>query len=115
MWFHAETDRGAYIAVVDGGRGFGVQREPGPFIADRYIEQSDGEAWEKFSLAYFDGTIEVWYKDELHIGVTDEEPYEDGFQTIALSQSTGSTYFDNIVICKLSEPYTPPVVEEDVD
>ncbi len=117
MWmrFHQEDDRGAYIAVHFGGQDFHLQREPGGAMAYRTVPPGDGETWEQFSVSYFNGTIEVWYNDELHIGVTDEEPYEDGFQSISLSISEGSTFFDNLVICELSEPYIPPVSEENVE
>jgi len=117
MWmrFHQENDRGAYIAVHFGNADFFLQREPGGSMGYRTVPPGDGETWEQFSATYFDGTIEAWYNGELHIGVSDGEPYEDGFQSISLAVSEGSTFLDNLVICELSEPYTPPVVEEEVE
>ena len=113
MWmrFHQENDRGAYIGVVDGGIGFGIQKEPGPFIADRYVQASDGETWEKWSLVYYDGTLEAWVNDELHVGIDDDDPYVDGFLSMAFGPSGGNTHIDNLVVCELAELYTPPAVE----
>ena len=115
MRFHLEDGVGEYIAVHFGKAEFFLQRVPGGQIGYRNVLPGDGETWERYSAAYFDGTIEVWYNDELHIGVSDAESYKDGFQSISLALSEGSTYFDNLVICELSEPYTPPVVEEVVE
>ena len=117
MWmrFHEEVDRGAYIAVHFGNADFFIQREPGGPMGYRTVPPGDGETWEQFSATYFDGTIEAWYNGELHIGVSDAEPYEDGFQSISLAVSEGSTFLDNLVICELSEPYTPPVVEGEAE
>jgi hypothetical protein len=114
MWmrFHQEEGKGAYIGTVDGGIGFGLEREPGQSLGDRYVQESDGNTWEKFTLVYFDGTVETWINDELFIGATDADPYPDGFISIAMKPSNGSTHLDNLIVCELTEPYAPPAVEE---
>ena len=114
MWmrFHEENERGAYISVHFGGKEFGLQKEPGPFIADRYVQASDGETWEKWSIVYFDGSVEAWLDDELHVGVYDDEPYTDGSISMDFyGISGGNTHIDNLVVCELAELYTPPAVE----
>ena len=118
MWmrFHETPGVGAYISVIDGGQGFMIQKEPGGSLGDRYWVVSDGETWEKFSLVYFDGMVEVWINDELFVGVTDNDPYLDGSISMAFqTPSGGYTLIDNIIICELTEPYAPPLVEEAVE
>jgi hypothetical protein len=111
MRFHQVDGVGAYIAVNDGGSGFGLQREPGPFIADRNLPVGDGLTWEKFSLVYFDGVIDIYKNDELHLGTSDDEPYEKGAMSIQVSPFGTGPSFDNLVVCGLTEAYVPPVVE----
>jgi len=105
----------SYIILFDGNSGFGLQYEPGGYgIADRNLPPGDGEIWERFSVVYYDGVIDIYRDGDLWLGTTVEDPlYPDG--NISIAFNYGTVYLDNLVVCGLNEPYAPPVVEEDVD
>ena len=116
MRFHQRDGIGAYVAGLAGNEGFDLGKEPDQSLGDRYWRKGDGETWEKFSLVYFDGMVEMWINDELFIGATDNDPYEDGYISMGFqAPSAFMTYVDNIIVCELTEPYQAPVVEEGVE
>jgi len=74
---------------------------------------ADGESWDKITIAYYDGIIDLYLDDELVVGVTDDPPAPEGSLSVNFETPDDITLaMDNFVVCSLSEPYTPPVVEE---
>ena len=116
LWLriHSAPDQ-SYIILFDGNIGFGLQYEPGGYgLVDRNLPPGDGETWERFSVAYYDGVIDIYRDGELWLGTTVEDPlYPDG--SISITTKYKKTHLDNLVVCGLEEPYVPPVSEENVD
>ena len=63
MRLHRNEDQ-SYIVSIAGAKGlFTLDREPGVSISRRWLKNNDGETWDNFSFAYFDGTIDIWADD----------------------------------------------------
>ena len=115
--FNEGSGEYSYIAVFFQD-GVMIQREEPdgpPSLAMREQRAPDGETWEKFSLVYFEGEIEIWKNDELLLAVHEENPFEKGTISMELTPTEDRLLLDNIIICELTEPYAPPVAEENVD
>jgi len=113
--FRKDNKEGGYIVMfaqdhvaIQGGA-------EGGHLAGRQQRAADGETWEKISLVYFEGEIEIWKNDELLLATHDEDPLEKGTTRIEVSPTEDRLLLDNIIVCGLSEPYAPPVPEEDLD
>lgn len=69
-------------------------------------------------IATFNGQVDVYVNGELIVGVSDPQPYESGtfgFEIPPVPEEVTSQY-DNVVVCSLTEPFTPPPpVEEGAD
>jgi len=116
LWLriHSAPDQ-SYIILFDGNSGLGLQYEPdGVVIIYRNLPLGYGKTWERFSIAYYDGVIDIYRDGELLFGTTIEGPlYPDG--NISIANNFGKVFLDNLVICGLDEPYTPTVIEEDAE
>ena len=67
------------------------------------------DAYAEIAVSYYEGTIDLWVNRELILGVTDSEPFERGSFGFEIPPGAETPrQFDNIVVCSLNEPYTPP-------
>jgi len=116
LWLriHTAPDQ-SYIILFDGNSDLGLRYEPGGVVViNRNLPLGYGETWERFSIAYYDGAIDIYRDGELWLETTIEDPlYPDG--NISLSANFGQVFLDNMVICSLNEPYTPAVSAEDAE
>jgi len=87
--------------------------EGGYDLGQRALPAPDGETWNKFSMAYFNGELQLWLDDELYIGSIDDDPVESGPLYLDFMSSSAKVYFDNLVVCGLEEPHAPLVDEAD--
>ena len=115
MWISMhDVGYGVYFAHIYNGINVILQHmnpEGGYDLGQRSLPAPDGETWNKFSMAYFDGELQLWLDDELHIGAVDDDPIASGPLYLDFMSSSAKAYFDNLVICGLDEPYTPPAEE----
>ena len=116
LGFHS-TDWESYYLHFHNINAMGLQHimDPGGYDLGRLLSlpAADGESWDAITIAYYEGMIDVYLDDELVVGITDEAPAPEGGLSINFeSPDDISLALDNLVICSLSEPYTPPVDEE---
>ena len=116
LWLriHSAPDQ-SYMILFDGNSRLGLRYEPGGVvIINRNLPLGYGDTWERFSIAYFDGSIDIYRDGELWLGTTVEDPlYPDG--NISIASNFGQVFLDNMVICSLNAPYTPSVAAEDAE
>jgi len=112
LWLriHTAPDQ-SYIILFNGNSGLGLHYEPGGVVlVYRNIPLGYGKKWERFSIAYYDGMIDIYRDGELWLGTTVEDPLYP-YGNISIATNFGKVFLDNLVICGLNEPYTPTVVE----
>jgi hypothetical protein len=63
--------------------------------------------WQHIDIAYFDGSIEFWLDETLLLALDDPDPVKEGIMGLGIFKLDAPNSFDNMVICSLSEPYTP--------
>ena len=120
MWRISYTGDGMrkrYVAV------FGAQEKP---FMIRFLDEPSGttptnvgsgprdmlkqDRWYDITIAYFNGTHQVWYDGKKQIEYQDANPFPAGtigFET-HLDESKASHFFiDDLVICELTAPYEP--------
>ena len=114
MRIHSAPNQ-SYIILFDGNSSFGIRYEPGRVvIINRNLPLGYGETWERYSIAYYNGAIDVYRDGELWIETIVEDPlYLDG--NFSIASNFGQVFLDNMVICSLNEPYTPAVVDEEAE
>jgi hypothetical protein len=102
------------IAVFFGDSNLAIQREGegGSMLGSRYNPIPDGTVWEHFSMATYGAAIDVYLDDELVIGANAPSALDSGYISITMKSVPSVFSFDNIVVCQLTGPYTPPTVEE---
>ena len=64
---------------------------------------------------FYDYSLELYINNEMYVALDDPAPITTGGLTLHFSPEggkTGAVSLDNMVVCELSEPYVPPVVEE---
>jgi len=109
--FNEDNKEYGYIAMFARDH-VAIQGAAGSPLAGREQRAADGETWEKISLVYFEGEIEIWKNDELLLATYEEDPFEKGTIRIELTSTENKLLLDNIIVCGLSEPYAPSVPEE---
>lgn len=116
LWLRIHSALGqSYIILFDGNSSFGLRYEPGRVvIINRNLPLGYGETWERYSIAYYDGAIDIYRDGELWLGTTVKDPsYSDG--NISIASNFGQVFLDNMVICSLNKPYTPAPAVEDTE
>jgi len=116
LGFH-QTDWESYYVHFHNINAMGLQHimDPDGYDLGRLISlpAADGESWDKITIAYYEGVLDLYLNEKLVVGVTDESPAPEGRLAVNFETPDDITLaLDNFVVCSLSEPYTPPVVEE---
>lgn len=116
LWLRTHLQSGyANIALFTNESFLTAQRqtpEQAIHLGARYRQIPDGMVWEHLSIAVYEERIDFYLNDELVLGVNAPEALNTGIISIAASASPSPFSFDNLVVCGLEEPYTPPEVEE---
>jgi len=114
LWAYLrQGGEGGYIGVFSMEGNTWLQREPEANWPSRFIARPDGLTWEHISVSAYEGAFDLWVNDELLLGVTDPDPLGAGTVAIVFSSHSEPLSLDNLVVCELTEPYNPPVVEEE--
>lgn len=67
--------------------------------------------WYQFDVTYFGGLHQIWADGKLLMEYRDPQPYPPGaigFETHLDSSKTTQFFLDDLVVCELNAPYTPP-------
>jgi hypothetical protein len=116
-WHLFETDegQGRYMLVYYPGRHIQLHYQipgGGRELFGKGAPAVEPGIWQKFSIAYFNGALDVFVNDELVGGIDHDDPIESGGLGFIVTDNSEVISFDNIVVCGLTEPYVLPVVEE---
>ena len=111
-----EGDEGAYmIHFIPSDVGVMIFRMEGSEAVNtpnkRFIEIE----WTNLAIAFFDNAVEVYVNNELYMALDDPDPLPPGGIYLEIGRGGSAVSFDNMVICELTEPYAPPVTEENVE
>ncbi len=77
-------------------------------LGSHSVPAAGESGWRKLAIAYFNGDIDIWMDGTLVLGVTDRLPQQDGTLALESTATQGITSYDNMAICSLNEPYSPP-------
>jgi hypothetical protein len=106
------VDFSAYSTRVEQGRLMIFRSKwplSNPVLLDSEIRLRRG-LWHRFEISTFGGRLEVWLNGKRLLAYEDPEPLPSGTIIIGFVEAPGVEsvdYIDNIVVCELSEPYTP--------
>jgi hypothetical protein len=68
--------------------------------------------WQHVAIAFFEGSLEFWIDGELILALDDPNPLGPGAIQVLVNSPGEVSSFDNLVICGLTEPYSPPPPED---
>jgi hypothetical protein len=118
-WKYDYTDETGY---VENSAYYARFEQPNTLVIDRQKGESDvglfgltpfsikkGE-WQTVDISTFEGRFEFWFNDQILVSYKDPDPLPAGDIVIGLDEVVGDEqvlYFDNFVVCELTEPYTP--------
>ena len=106
-WHHNPEEWGEYnVHFYEWGVMIG---RPGVTLLDieRYIKK---DVWQLLEISTYNDTLEVWLDGIIVLKYTDPKPIPGGQIGIGLmpSEFEGSmVYFDNLIVCELTEPFVP--------
>lgn len=66
--------------------------------------------WQTVDISTFEGRVEFWMNDRVLVSYKDPDPLPAGDISIGLDEVIADEqvlYFDNLVVCELTEPYAP--------
>jgi len=91
--------------IVSGGTSEGARMRD---LGSGTMPPPGDTGWRKLAIAFFNGDLDVWVDDTLVIGVTDQYAVQEGDLALENVPGEGKTFYDNMVLCSLNEPYAPP-------
>lgn len=113
--FHEKDEQRYLIRFQPGGEGVQIFHvKNGEHQASAYRGFNEKE-WISVAIAFYDNSLEFWINDELYLALDDPDPIPSGGLMMHFTQPGAIASLDNMVICELTEPYAPPVTEENVD
>ena len=74
---------------------------------DFYLKRNE---WHQVDIATFQGRFDFWVNSRVLVSFKDPDPLPSGTMMIGIDEVIGpeqTTYFDNLVVCELTEPYDP--------
>ena len=85
-------------------------KDPGeiPLFSKEYFIEKN--TWHQVDMSTFEGMVELWLNGNVLVSFEDPEPLPGGTINIGIYGIQGpeqTIYFDNLVVCELTEPYQP--------
>jgi len=109
---HEKEGKKYLIRFQPGGEGFQIIKQVGPdHVGSAYRGFNDFE-WVNVAIVFYENALEVWVNDELYTAFDDSDPFPTGNLMMHFSPQQGAVSLDNMVICELTQPYTPEIPEE---
>ncbi len=123
-WKYDYTDETGY---VENSAYYARFEQPNTLVIDRQKGESDvglfgftpfsikKGVWQTVDISTFEGRFEFWLNDQVLVSYKDPDPLPAGDIVIGLDEVLGGEqvlYFDNLVVCELTEPYTPREANE---
>ena len=120
LWHVSEVDEGPTAGLYR----YNIAYQPGEILEldferpgekGKLVESEspvmEEDAWRTFAIAYYNGGISIWVDGEKAMNVEHVPPIEKGIFGFQVNPGTeAEIFFDNIIVCGLNEPYTPPAV-----
>ncbi len=113
--FHEKGDKKYLIRFQPGGEGVQIMHQEGEVHHATAYRGYNNFEWISVAVVFYGNALEFYVNDELYVALDDPDPIPTGGIMMHFTQPGSAISLDNMVICGLSEPYIPPVSEENVD
>ena len=109
---HEKDEKKYLIRFQPGGEGFQLIKQDGPDHVGSAYRGFNVFEWVNVAIVFYENALEVWINDELYTAFDDPDPYTSGGLMMHFAPEQGAVSLDNMVICELSQPYSPIVETE---